>query len=207
MEPSIWYYKNTTELNSVYILWGAPRHVSHDDIMTWTRFPHYWLFVRGIGGLWVAKFSFFSLVNVDNLFNSLAPRTCGCDPEFVIFKLLSRIDIMSISCEIVVRSMPQDLTDGQSTLGQVMAWCRQATSHYLDQCWPRSVSPHGVTRPQWVKKVSGCWFGGMKTLLTHAPRINVCFISALLHPLNKKGWLFMNHGHMCYQQNKCKGYT
>ena len=35
---------------------------------------------------------------------------------------------------------------------QVMACCRQATSHYLNQCWPRSVSPYGVTRPQWVKK-------------------------------------------------------
>ena len=32
-----------------------------------------------------------------------------------------------------------------------MAWCRQATSHYLSQCWPRSMLPYGVTRPQWVK--------------------------------------------------------
>ena len=31
-----------------------------------------------------------------------------------------------------------------------MAWCGQATSHYLSQCWPRSMSPNGVTRPQWV---------------------------------------------------------
>ena len=44
-----------------------------------------------------------------------------------------------------------DLTDDKSTLVQVMAWCRQATSHYLSQCWPRSLSPYGVTRPQWVK--------------------------------------------------------
>ena len=46
--------------------------------------------------------------------------------------------------------MPMDFTDDQSTLVQVMAWCRQATSHYLSQCWPRSQSPYGVTRPQWV---------------------------------------------------------
>ena len=32
-----------------------------------------------------------------------------------------------------------------------MAWCRQATSHYLSQCWLRFMSPNGVTRPQWVK--------------------------------------------------------
>ena len=43
-----------------------------------------------------------------------------------------------------------NLADDKSTLVQVMAWCRQATSHYLSQCWPRSVSPYGVTRPQWV---------------------------------------------------------
>ena len=30
-----------------------------------------------------------------------------------------------------------------------MAWCRQATSHYLSQCWPRSVLPYDVTRPLW----------------------------------------------------------
>ena len=34
-----------------------------------------------------------------------------------------------------------------STLVQVMAWCRQATSHYLSQCWPSFLSPYGVTRP------------------------------------------------------------
>ena len=28
-----------------------------------------------------------------------------------------------------------DFTDDQSTLVQVMAWCHQATSHYLSQCW------------------------------------------------------------------------
>ena len=36
-----------------------------------------------------------------------------------------------------------------STLIQVMAWCHQATSHYLSQC-PRSVSPYGLTRLQRV---------------------------------------------------------
>ena len=48
-------------------------------------------------------------------------------------------------------SMSLDLTDDKSTLVQVMAWCRQATSHYLSQCWPHSLSPYGGIRPQWVK--------------------------------------------------------
>ena len=55
-----------------------------------------------------------------------------------------------ISYEVSLRWMPLDLTNDKSTLVQVMAWCRQATSHYLIQCWPRSMSPNGVTRPQWV---------------------------------------------------------
>ena len=46
--------------------------------------------------------------------------------------------------------MPLDLTDDKSILVHVMAWCRQARSHYLNQCWPRSPTPYGVTRPQWV---------------------------------------------------------
>ena len=51
--------------------------------------------------------------------------------------------------------MPQDLTDDRSTLFQVMAWCRQAPSHYLSQCWPRSLPPYSVTRPNWVN--AQCW--------------------------------------------------
>ena len=39
------------------------------------------------------------------------------------------------------------------TLGQVMAWWRQATSHYLSQCWRAYLSPYGVTMVYWVKKL------------------------------------------------------
>ena len=49
--------------------------------------------------------------------------------------------------------MPLGLGNDKSTLVQVMAWCRQATSHYLSQCWPRFMSPYGVTRPQWVNVI------------------------------------------------------
>ena len=59
--------------------------------------------------------------------------------------------------------MPEGLTDDKSTLVQVMAWCRQATSHYLSQCWLSSLSPYGVARPQRVKLQSQyhtCWCPG-----------------------------------------------
>ena len=46
--------------------------------------------------------------------------------------------------EIALRWMLLHLTDDKCTLVQVMAWCRQAASHYLSQCWPRSMSPNAV---------------------------------------------------------------
>ena len=60
--------------------------------------------------------------------------------------------VAEVSYEIALRWMPIDLTDEKSTLVQVMAWCHEATSHYLSQCWARPMSPNGVTRPQWVKQ-------------------------------------------------------
>ena len=60
------------------------------------------------------------------------------------------IDCEGIFWEIVFRWMSLDITDDKSALVQVMAWCRQAKSHYLSQCWPRSMSSYSVTRPQWV---------------------------------------------------------
>ena len=80
--------------------------------------------------------------------NSLTPGRFEQNFRSVIFKLISVTDGWGISCKIALRSMPLDLTDDKSTLVQVMAWCRQATSHYLSQCWPRFMSPYDVTRPQ-----------------------------------------------------------
>ena len=85
------------------------------------------------------------------ILNSLAAGRFQRNYRKVIFQLILVIDGLSISCKIVLKWMPMDLTDGKSTLVQVMAWCRQATSHYLSQCWPRSLSPYGVIRPQWVQ--------------------------------------------------------
>ena len=42
-----------------------------------------------------------------------------------------------------------------------ICWCHQATNHYLSQWWPRSESPYGITRPQWVNnhlKDSNYWY-------------------------------------------------
>ena len=39
---------------------------------------------------------------------------------------------LDICNEIALRWIPQDFTDSKSTLAQVMAWCRHAPSHYLN---------------------------------------------------------------------------
>ena len=59
-------------------------------------------------------------------------------------------DAWDISSDIALKWTSLDFSDDKSTLVQLMGWCRQATSHYLNQCWPRSLPPYVVTRPQWV---------------------------------------------------------
>ena len=85
------------------------------------------------------------------LLNSLAPGRFQFNFRQVIFKLTLVNGGWGISYEIALRWMPLDLTDDKSTLVQVMAWCHQATNHYMIQCWLRSLLLYDVTRPQWVK--------------------------------------------------------
>ena len=85
-------------------------------------------------------------------FNSLAPGKSGCDSKNGIFNLVLLIGIFRSSHDNALQWMPQDLTDDKSTLVQVMAWCHQATSHYLSQCWLSSLSSYGIARPQWVNQ-------------------------------------------------------
>ena len=89
--------------------------------------------------------------------NSLAPGKFELNFRYVIFKWNLAIDGWGIFCEIAPIWMLLDFTDDQSTSVHVMAWFRQATSHYLSQCSPRSMSPSGITRPQWVKIVHKAW--------------------------------------------------
>ena len=45
-----------------------------------------------------------------------------------------------------------------------MAWCHHATSHYQNQCWPRSISSSSVASPQWVTKLS-VWYVNQQTAI------------------------------------------
>ena len=136
---SSWYYKRFTTRGC--FIWGTVYKWlwSHSDLKL------NFLSHNDIAPLTI----FLSSLSI----NSLAPLRCGCDIKFLIFKLISRKDTLSITCEIALRWM-----------SQIMAWCSQATSHYLSPCWRRSTSPY---RPLWVKmvlvveilpcEIHGCW--------------------------------------------------
>ena len=84
--------------------------------------------------------------------NSLAAGKFAWNFTQVIFRQILVIDGWGISCEIALIWMSLDFTNDQSNI-QVMVWCLQATSHYLSQCWPRSMPTYGITRPQWVNSL------------------------------------------------------
>ena len=111
--------------------------------------------------------------------NSLAPGRFKVNFRWV----KSAVNGWGISCENALIWVSLDHTYDQSTLVQVMAWCRQATSHYLSQCWPRSLSPYGVTRPQWVRSNFGEKWVLQGGLLQHNywPDDNIMSLDQLLH--------------------------
>ena len=121
--------------------WHTHAIVSHDFHFVWRIQVVFWK--QQISDVQPSLFSSWIL-------SSLAPGGFQFNFRKVIFKLTLVNGSWGIPYEIALRWMPPDLTDDQSTLVQVMAWCRQAPSHYLSQCWPRSLSPYGITRPQWV---------------------------------------------------------
>ena len=99
------------------------------------------------------------------LINSLVLGRYEWDSKNGIFNLVLLIVFFRSSDDHAFQWMPQDLTNDKSTLVQVMAWCCQATSHYLSQCWLSPLSSYGIARPQWVNQkktfhptVPNLWF-------------------------------------------------
>ena len=76
--------------------------------------------------------------------NSLATGRSNSNFRSLIFRLILVTDGWGISFEIALRWKSLDLIDDKSTLVHVMAWCRQATSYYLSQCWPSFLPPYGI---------------------------------------------------------------
>ena len=86
--------------------------------------------------------------------------------------------------------MPKGITDEKSALVQVMAWCRQATSHFLSQCWLRFISPFGITRLEWVNQV---W----KLILVSSVKYATCLHPSILwgHMIPTGDWPTIDQSH------------
>ena len=80
---------------------------------------------------------------------SFFPEEYGDNFKCVISQQSIIISIVSISSEMSPKRIPQlDFIYHKSTLAKVMTWCRRATSHWFNHCWPRFISPNGITRRQ-----------------------------------------------------------
>ena len=113
--------------------------------------------------------------------NSLPRGRHWCKLKLAIFQLIWRIDTLSIVYEITFMWMSSNFTDNLSTMVQVMAWCHEALSHYLNQCWTRYMRPYGATRSRsneygviWL-----LWEWNFKSWIFHRPR------EELVHKSNK----------------------
>ena len=62
--------------------------------------------------------------------------------QSIIFKLVMKL--------LLGECHRNSLINENSTLVHVMSWYHQATSHYPNQCYSKSMSPYGITRPHWV---------------------------------------------------------
>ena len=89
--------------------------------------------------------------NLDSCCSLIGPWEIWLTFQISNFNQILVIDGWGISYEVVLKWLPLDIPNDKSTLVQVMAWCLQATSHYLSHCWPCSMLPYGITRPHWVK--------------------------------------------------------
>ena len=95
------------------------------------------------------------------LFNSLSLGIYKWNFEYswAIFKVNLMIDGCGISWEIAFKWMLLALANDKSIIG----WRNglvPSENNYLSQCWPSSVSPYGITRPQRVKHYfCHCWCG------------------------------------------------
>ena len=66
---------------------------------------------------------------------------------FASWKGLKYPYLCSILEVTYVMNLNLSAAEARMILENQMAWCHQATSHYLSQSWPRSMLPYGVVRP------------------------------------------------------------
>ena len=125
-------FRNLNEnvsIASVPFLWNP--HTSHPYVRTGSIFDlNKWIAI--FGGKTPRWFNFFSM------------------EKTVFLALLHK-------CSRFVSATCLEHLDDKSTFPQVMAWCRQATSHYQKLCWPWLMSPFGIIKTRHHKSMCMVW--------------------------------------------------
>ena len=122
-------------------------------------------------------------IDEKQLFNTTRPEQDGCH-----FYRHFRNHYILIS--ILLNIVPVGLIDNKSALLQVMAWCHQAADHYLNQWWPSSTIPFGITCSQWVNWLwpgDAIWWHRTRSTLA---QVMACCLTAPSHYLNQC-WLII----------------
>ena len=120
----------------------TPVYINVSIVSLRLQSPGYQLPVRGVHAILMANIYLSQEILCTDIIITICNKCKKSLVRFqrnfrrVIFQLILVIDGWSICCKIVLKWMQMDHIDGKSTLVPVMAWCHQATSHYLSQLWP-----------------------------------------------------------------------
>ena len=114
--------------------------------------------------------------------NSLVPWRSGCDCKNCNLQYWITDCTFKSSFDNVHGWMARDLND----VVWVMAWCLQASSHYMSQSWPSSMLLYGVNYPKWVKY----WMYYMHhvTIIRRYYTVPLSLTDGILYLITMSGW-------------------
>ena len=128
--------------------------IHHDNVIKWKHFPRYWPW-------WIPRTKasdalVFSLIYawINGWVNNREAGNLRRHRAHYDVIVMMRQCNTSLGIAILSKSKSNPgitqsiLLDCKSILVHVVAWCRQATSHYLCRYLLRSMLPCGITRPQ-----------------------------------------------------------
>ena len=146
---------------------------------------------------WCTHLHKFSLSTVSSSYiNTVKPRQYGCHFAGDIVKCIFLNENARIFIKISLKFVPYAPLDDKPTLVQIMAWDKQATSHYLTQWWITNVISLGL-----MDNKSYCfrlWLG-TKQAISHC--LSQWWPSCLINKcVNRPQWinsLRLSYAYMC----------